>query len=74
MTIPPISVVNGGNLRYFAKMYQLYVDIRAKKYDNTSIDCLSMGMSDDFADAIKEGTTMIRVGTRIFGARQYVKN
>jgi hypothetical protein len=74
MTIPPISVENGGNLRYFAKMYQLYVDIRTKKYDNTSIDCLSMGMSDDFADAIKEGTTMIRVGTRIFGARQYVKN
>ena len=74
MTIPPISVENGGNLRYFAKMYELYVDIKAKKYDNTSIDCLSMGMSDDFADAIKEGTTMIRVGTRIFGARQYVKN
>lgn len=74
MTIPPISVGNGGNLRYFAKMYQLYVDIKAKKYDNTSIDCLSMGMSDDFADAIKEGTTMIRVGTRIFGSRQYVKN
>ena len=74
MTIPPISVENGGNLRYFAKMYQLYVDIKAKKYDNTNIDCLSMGMSDDFPDAIKEGTTMIRVGTRIFGARQYVKN
>ena len=73
MTIPPISEKNGGNLRYFAKMYQLYVDIKAKKYDNTSIDCLSMGMSDDFPDAIREGTTMIRVGTRIFGARQYVK-
>lgn len=74
MTIPPISNENGGNLRYFAKMYQLYVDIKAKKYDNNSIDCLSMGMSDDFADAIMEGTTMIRVGTSIFGSRQYVKN
>lgn len=73
MTIPPISTEKGGNLSYFAKMYQLYVDIKGKKYDNTNIDCLSMGMSDDFADAIKEGTTMIRVGTRIFGARQYVK-
>ncbi len=73
MTIPPISMGNGGNLRYFAKMYQLYVDIKAKKYDNTNMDCLSMGMSDDFADAIEEGTTMIRVGTRIFGSRQYVK-
>ena len=73
MTIPPISRETGGNLRYFAKMYQLYVDMRAKKYDNSTIDCLSMGMSDDFADAIKEGTTMIRVGTSIFGSRQYVK-
>jgi uncharacterized pyridoxal phosphate-containing UPF0001 family protein len=74
MAIPPISTGNGGNSRYFAKMYQLYVDIKGKKYDNTSIDCLSMGMSDDFADAIKEGTTLIRVGTSIFGSRQYVKN
>ena len=74
MTIPPISSENRGNLRYFAKMYQLYVDIKAKKYDNNNIDCLSMGMSDDFADAIMEGTTMIRVGTSIFGSRQYVKN
>jgi pyridoxal phosphate enzyme (YggS family) len=74
MAIPPISTENCGNLRYFAKMYQLYVDIKGKKYDNTSIDCLSMGMSDDFADAIKEGTTLIRVGTSIFGSRQYVKN
>ena len=73
MTIPPIARENGENRRFFAKMYQLYVDIKQKKYDNTSMDCLSMGMSDDFADAIKEGTTMIRVGTRIFGARQYVK-
>jgi pyridoxal phosphate enzyme (YggS family) len=74
MAIPPISTENGGNSRYFAKMYQLYVDIKGKRYDNTSIDCLSMGMSDDFADAIKEGTTLIRVGTSIFGSRQYVKN
>ena len=73
MTIPPISEENHGNLRYFAKMYNLYVDIKAKKYDNTNIDCLSMGMSDDFADAIQEGATLIRVGTGIFGARQYVK-
>ena len=73
MTIPPISEEIHGNWRYFAKMYNLYVDIRAKKYDNTNIDCLSMGMSDDFADAIREGATLIRVGTGIFGARQYVK-
>lgn len=74
MTIPPIAQEPRGNSAFFAKMYELFVDIRAKKYDNTSIDCLSMGMSDDFADAIKEGTTMIRVGTGIFGSRQYVNN
>ena len=72
MTIPPISEGAGGNLHFFAKMYQLYVDIGAKKYDNTTIDCLSMGMSDDFSDAIREGSTLIRVGTGIFGARKYV--
>ena len=72
MTIPPISSGRGENSCFFAKMYHLFVDIMAKKYDNTNIDCLSMGMSDDFCDAIQEGTTLIRVGTRIFGSRQYV--
>ena len=54
-------------------MLQLSVDITGKKYDNVSMDCLSMGMSDDFEDAIACGSTMIRVGTAIFGARDYVK-
>ena len=72
MAIPPISVVSGGNSKYFAQMYQLFVDIRAKKYDNVDMAYLSMGMSDDFADAIAQGSTMIRVGTAIFGARHYV--
>lgn len=71
MTIPPIACNQGDNIKYFAKMYQLFVDIRAKKYDNTSIDCLSMGMSDDYPEAIQEGATIIRVGTGIFGARNY---
>lgn len=44
-----------------------------KKYDNVSMDCLSMGMTDDYADAIACGSTMIRVGTAIFGARDYTK-
>ncbi len=73
MAIPPISVEPGGNSKYFAQMHQLLVDIRAKKYDNVNMVCLSMGMSDDFADAIAEGSTMIRVGTAIFGARNYHK-
>ena len=54
-------------------MRQLLVDISAKKYDNVDMTYLSMGMSDDFADAIAEGSTMIRVGTAIFGARNYNK-
>ena len=61
----------GENCRYFAEMRNLFVDIRAKKYDNVSMECLSMGMSDDFADAIAEGSTMVRIGTAIFGKRNY---
>ena len=71
MAIPPISEKPGGNSEYFAQMRQLFVDIRAKKYDNVDMTYLSMGMSDDFADAIACGSTMIRVGTAIFGARNY---
>ena len=73
MAIPPISDQPGGNSNYFAQMHHLYVDISAKKYDNVDMTYLSMGMSDDFADAIAEGSTMIRVGTAIFGARNYNK-
>ena len=71
MAIPPISRNPGDNLKFFLEMRQIYVDIRAKKNDNVSVDCLSMGMSGDFADAIRAGSTMIRVGTAIFGARSY---
>ena len=71
MAIPPVSEKSGDNLRYFAEMYALYVDMQQKKYDNTLIDCLSMGMSDDFTDAISQGSTMVRVGTAIFGPRNY---
>lgn len=73
MAIPPLSEKPGGNSRYFAEMRQLFVDITEKKYDNVNMVCLSMGMSDDYADAIAEGSTMIRVGTAIFGARNYHK-
>jgi len=71
MAIPPISEKEGDNLKYFQKMFQLYVDIKAKKYDNVMVDCLSMGMSGDYLDAIKCGSTMVRVGTAIFGERNY---
>ena len=71
MAIPPISRFCGENQKYFQKMFQLYVDIRGKINDNVKVDCLSMGMSDDFEDAIAAGSTMVRVGTAIFGARHY---
>ena len=51
-------------------MYQLFVDIRRKMVDNEiDIDCLSMGMSGDYQDAVREGATLVRVGTALFGAR-----
>ena len=74
MAIPPISQNPGENLVFFQKMFQLSVDIRKKIEDNVKVDCLSMGMSGDFADAIAAGSTMIRVGTAIFGARNYAKD
>ena len=71
MAIPPVSLQEGDNLKFFIEISQLSVDIERKKYDNVAMECLSMGMSDDFADAIRCGSTMIRIGTAIFGARNY---
>ena len=74
MAIPPICQNPGENDKFFQEMYNLSVDITAKKYDNVWVRFLSMGMSDDFKDAIACGSTMIRVGTAIFGARDYSKS
>ena len=74
MAIPPIAQNDGENLKFFQKMCDLCVDIKKKIDDNVMVDCLSMGMSGDFADAIASGSTMIRVGTAIFGARDYAKD
>ena len=71
MAIPPISQNSGDNRKFFQKMCQLAVDITAKKSDNICVDILSMGMSDDYEDAIACGSTMIRIGTAIFGQRNY---
>ena len=57
---------------YFQKVHALYVDINTKMYDN-EWEYISMGMSGDFADAIRCGSNMVRVGTAIFGARNYAK-
>ena len=71
MAIPPIAENSTGNHNFFQEMCNLSVDITAKKYDNVWVDVLSMGMSDDFEDAIDCGSTMVRVGTAIFGKRNY---
>ena len=70
MTIPPVEVVPHGNMEYFKEVHRLYVDISRDLYDN-SFTYLSMGMSDDFEDAILCGSTMVRVGSAIFGKRNY---
>lgn len=69
MAIPPVCVNKAELREYFSSMAQYYVDIKAKKLDNVSMNCLSMGMSSDFADAIECGATMVRVGSSLFGAR-----
>ena len=74
MAIPPICEKSGGNDKFFQEMFALAVDITAKKYDNVCVDTLSMRMSGDFVDAVRCGSTMIRVGTAIFGARDYTKS
>ena len=71
MAIPPICENSTQIGKFFQEMYNLSVDITAKKYDNVRVDVLSMGMSADYVEAIAHGSTMIRVGTAIFGARNY---
>ena len=70
MAIPPVSTLPGANRRYFSEMRNLFVDIMKKMSDNQSVmDCLSMGMSADYEDAIAEGATLVRGGTALFGPR-----
>jgi len=70
MTIPPASASREENMQYFEKVRTLYVDINGKLFNN-NLEYLSMGMSSDFADAVRCGATMVRVGSAIFGARNY---
>lgn len=72
MTIPPVEKQPHGNMPFFTRMRELFVDINKKIYDN-KLKYLSMGMSGDFADAVEAGGNMVRVGTAIFGARNYSK-
>ena len=71
MTIAPFVENPEDNRIYFRKMYQLSLDIKSKCIDNIDMNVLSMGMTNDYEIAVEEGATMIRVGTAIFGARNY---
>lgn len=71
MSIPPICTEKDGNRKYFSKLNNMFLDIGAKKIDNSSMRILSMGMSDDYDIAVAEGATLVRVGTALFGKRNY---
>ena len=69
MAIPPFFGKNDIDCYCFDAMFHLFIDMRGKKYDNVSMDFLSMGMSDSFVEAILAGSNMVRIGTAIFGDR-----
>ena len=72
MTIAPFVKNPEDNRGVFRKLKQLSVDIKRKNINNVNVDILSMGMTGDYEVAIEEGATMVRVGTGIFGKREYV--
>ncbi len=71
MAIPPICENAQENCKFFDNMRHIFLDIRTKNIDNISMDILSMGMSDDYQEAIRCGANMIRVGSALFGKRNY---
>jgi hypothetical protein len=73
MAIPPVNDDDAQNRRYLAQVYQLFVLAGERGYHNVEMQTLSMGMSGDFENAIREGATLVRIGTAIYGARDYSK-
>ena len=71
MAIPPICDNAQENCKFFDNMRHIFLDIGSKNIDNISMEVLSMGMSDDYAEAIRCGANMIRVGSALFGKRNY---
>ena len=71
MAIPPICEENDEIIEHFTKMNKLFIDIKGKNIDNSSIEFLSMGMSHDYEQAIMCGANIVRVGSLLFGARNY---
>lgn len=74
MTIPPVCETEEEVLQYFSQMRQLFIDIKQKKYDNISMEILSMGMSADYLAAVKCGSNIVRIGTAMFGQRNYKRS
>ncbi|MBO5928803.1 MAG: YggS family pyridoxal phosphate-dependent enzyme [Clostridia bacterium] len=71
MAIPPILTEETKKRAIFSQMRKLFIDIRGKFVDNVSMDILSMGMSLDYVEAVLEGSTMVRIGSSLFGERHY---
>ncbi len=71
MAIPPKCVEGGNNSEYFCKMKKIFIDISHLNVDNSSMDILSLGMSDDYLTAVENGSNLVRVGSSIFGKRNY---
>ena len=71
MAIPPICEDIVQKEHYFSSMHELFIDIKEKKIDNINMDFLSMGMSDDYPTAIKHGSNLVRIGSALFGRRNY---
>ena len=71
MAIPPICTEKSQICKYFENMHRIFIDISSKTIDNISMDYLSMGMSDDYSEAIECGANMVRVGSALFGKRIY---
>ena len=74
MTIPPVCETEEEVLQYFSQMRQLFIDIKQKKYDNISMEILSMGMSADYPAAVRCGSNIVRIGTAMFGQRNYKRS
>ncbi len=71
MTVAPFVEDPEDNRKVFRDMHEIFIDIREKRIDNVAMSILSMGMTNDYEVAIEEGANLVRVGTGIFGPRQY---
>ena len=74
MTIPPVCENKEEVSQYFSRMSQLFIDIKQKKYDNINMEILSMGMSADYPTAVRYGSNIVRIGTAMFGQRNYKRS